>query len=132
MAKNSPANETPKADTPAAPKGFVPKVKRLVTLPVLSLKSGDIAFVKFLSKIEQSKVKQKDKDGKEQDPAHIAQVTMLDTGENRTLICNAVLRSIMLEEYPNDSYIEKGFQIKVADPKAGKRYKGFEVAELEL
>lgn len=131
--KNTPEEQDREAaQQDKAPKPFVPKVKKLVTLPTLTIKGGETVYIKFLSEISVSKVIQKDKDGKDQEPAHIAQVFQLDTGEARTLIVNAVLNSIMVEEYPNHSYKEKGFQITAANPKAGKRYKGFTVAELEL
>lgn len=111
---------------------FVPKVMRIVTVPTLTPKAGTTYFLKFLSAAAESKVRQKDKDGKDQQPAHIAQVVMLETGEARTLIVNAVLLSILGEEYPSNSYVGKGFQIEAHNAKDGKRYKGFSVAELDL
>lgn len=131
MAKEK--SNAPQGDTQTTiPGAFVPKVKRLVTVPTLTLKSGTVYYLKFLTPIAVSKVVNKDKDGKVQEPAHIAQVVQLDSGEARTLIVNAVLASIMVEEFPNDSYVDKGFQIEPTTPKEGKRYKGFTVAELEL
>lgn len=135
----APAPSAPPAATEAAPPvqlqvagAFVPKVKKLVTLPTLTMKAGETYYLKFLTAISKSKVVQKDKDGKEQEAAHIAQVVDLPSGEARTLIVNAVLVSVMSEEYKADAYVGKGFMFKVEKPKDGKRYKGFSVAELEL
>jgi hypothetical protein len=57
--------------------------------------------------------------------------TDLETGQDVQVIVATVLRGILTEDYPNDSYVGKGFAItQYRVP--GKDYNHFDVAELEL
>jgi hypothetical protein len=123
------------AATGSAPGVFAPKIKRHVTLPTLSkLKDGQTIYIRFDSVMTISKVvKPVLKPGdKPEEPATIAQVTMLDTGELYTFLVPAVVKSVLNEEYPKDAYLGKGFAIQQVGQKDGKRYKNYTVAELEL
>jgi hypothetical protein len=122
------------AATGSAPGVFVPKVKRHVTLPTLGkLKDGQVIYIRFDSVMSVSKVTKPQKDGQpKEEPATIAQVTMLDTGELYTFLVPAVVKSVLNEEYPKETYLGKGFAITQVGQKDGKRYKNYTVAELEL
>lgn len=94
------------------------KVKA-VTLALISLKnSGDLVHVRFDSPFVMGK-KLKGDDSKKE-PAHLAQVTDLDTGEEKQMIGPSVLRSTLEEEYPNTAYVGKFFEIENLGKKAGR------------
>lgn len=132
---------------PDGPGATMPAFKTVkkVTLPLLSLKNGDIALVRFDTAAKLGKELKGDKaaDGKaKKEPAHLAQVTDLTTGEEMQMIVPAVLRSTLEEEYPAPSadkphaYVGKSFQITHLGKKVGGKNEGgyntFKIVEIEL
>lgn len=94
------------------------KVKA-VTLALISLKNaGDLVHVRFDTPFVMGK-KLKGDDSKKE-PAHLAQVTDLDTGEEKQMIGPSVLRSTLEEEYPDAKYVGKFFEIENLGKKAGR------------
>ncbi len=53
-------------------------------------------------------------------------------GESKRLLCGKVLVSTLLENFPDDSYVGKTFQVTMGPVPAGKRYKTCEVRLVEL
>lgn len=106
-------------------KAFIPKIKRLVTLPLLKLAVGKVAYVR----IEEPMYTGKAVDDKE--AAILCKVTNLETGELSEIILPTVLRSIFTEEFPDDGYVGKGFSIELVKVD-GKKYHQIKLAELEL
>lgn len=109
------------------------KVTRNVTLPTLSLKEGQIVFVRFEEPIYVGKkVEPKAGDtSKQKEPPHLVNVVDLETGELKTLILNTVLKSTIDEAYPNGAYVRKSFRVEKLPKKAGKEYHGFVIQEVE-
>lgn len=111
------------------------KKVKAVTLALVSLKSsGDMVHVRFDSAFAIGKKLKGDDTKKE--PAHLAMVTDLDTGEEKQMIGPTVLRSTLEEEYPNASYVKKCFEIENLGKKAGKGqsaegYNMFRIVEVE-
>ena len=117
------------------------EVVRNVTLPFIIIPSdGTPFYLKFNTAIEQDKTtfservrkSKKDSDSSQtQEPMHIAEVTNLQTGEIGRLVLHQVLESNLREAYPNDSYVEKNFQIKKQKATKG-RYFVFDIVEIRL
>jgi len=65
----------------------------------------------------------------------MANVINLPTGELVQIMLGSVLKGIMTDEYPNDSYVGKGFVIELTEKKRGRsggNYNTYKVAELDL
>jgi hypothetical protein len=132
------------------------KVKKHVTVQLLKVEDGKTYYVKFNGAIHKAVVNEAEQkkyenakakyDGLSADekakvdpkdipvppnPPQLAQVVNLETGEIVQIIVGSVLESELKREYPDDSYIGKGFQIQKAKIQ-GKRYAAYQIAELEL
>lgn len=111
---------------------FVPTRKKLLTRPILKFIKDEPRYVKFEGKIYLGKeMKQKAGDDKKKEPAHLADVIDLTTGELAQIIINAVPMSVLKENYPDDSYVGKCFAITRQSRKEGKAYDPFLVEEIE-
>jgi hypothetical protein len=114
------------------------KVVKNVTLPVLSLKAGETAYVRIDTKIAQGKeltVSKDKKSGEEnanEKPADICQVTNLASGEQLQFIVSAVVKANIEDQYPAHTYVGKSFRIAKLEKRAGKRYFDFNIAEIEV
>lgn len=130
----------------AAPKF---KIKAHVTLPLLKVAEGkdyavtiETAFVRA-EKGPDRKVKEEFTDpdtgvvtSREvvkpaQEPPVLCQVTDLYTGKRMQMIAGSVFHSELDKKYPDGSYLHKSFAFKVYAIQ-GKRYKGVELAEVEV
>lgn len=102
--------------------------KRSVVLPTLSFKTRQVAFVKVLGEMVRGDRIEGEKDNKE--PAMLAHVVDMQTGEEYNLICPTLLVSAW--EKMEGGYVGKAFEVRVsAQPLPGKRYKAVTVYEVE-
>jgi len=120
------------------------EVAKQVTIPFHKIEeSGVKHFLKFLSAFEKDtsgfsermRRSKKDEEGKtdqSQDPVDIAKVLNLATGQTEKLLAHSVLKSQLMEAYPNDEYVGKMFQIEKKEKQKGKRYFEWEILELKL
>jgi hypothetical protein len=92
--------------------GFVPKVKRCLTLPLIKPKIDKPYYVMFNEPVKIGK-----KVDKQKDAAIIATVTDLETSEIKQLLVPAVLQGILHDDY--------------GAPKFGTKGKGEPMQELE-
>lgn len=108
---------------------FTPKVKKVLTLPLIKLAKGVPVYLQIT---EAFFVGKKIDDKKE--PATIANVIDLATGECAQIIVPSVLKSTIQESYPNDSYVGLGFSIEKtsAAGDGDKAYAKFSVSEIEV
>lgn len=139
------------ADTPnAAPQGFVPKIAKVITLPLLKMRPGEPLYVKFtaphfvgkrikedLATIEENKaLVAAGKPAKPvKEPPVMANVINLPTGELVQIMLGSVLVGILADDYPGDAYVGKGFLIELKEQKRGRNggnYNTYKVAELDL
>ena len=116
------------------PKGL--KLKKIVTVPSLAIKEpGQREILRFDSTIRISKVVDKEKkaDGTpKREPAMIADVTRMDTGEQFIFIVPAVVKENLLRDYENDSFVGRTFLIQNLGKRTPtQRYNDFGIAELE-
>jgi len=118
-----------KTDTKAK---FVPKVKKLITLPLLKFVIDEPIFVKFVDPMFVGKEIKGGGDKAKMEPATLANVVNLETGEQCQIILATVLKSILSENYADDAYVGCGFQITKGKKGSGKSYNPYSVAELEL
>lgn len=135
------ATDATVAAATAAKKPFDPsnvKVARVVTVPQLKLRAGDVVYIQALKPIYKAK-EQKLAEGQKCDmeAPFLLDVVDLTTGQLNNIVVGVVLKDIFVEEYPNDAYVGKGFKIIVGEQKAakaggGKRYNQYEVYEIEL
>lgn len=125
----------------AAPAKFVPKILKIVTVPLLKLRPGMTVYLKIidaLKRAEPLKHVAAPTDGtKAKEPPVLFKAVNLETGEPVQCIAGTLLVDVFADHYPNDSYINKGFMITVNEQKAsagggGKRYNTYAVNEIEL
>jgi hypothetical protein len=110
---------------------FTPTRKKLLTRPVLKYQVDIANYVLIETAMHIGKeMKQKEGD-KKKDPATLCNVIDLRTGEPAQLIMNAVVKSVLTEEYPNDSYVGKCFSITKQARQTGKSYDPFSLEEIE-
>lgn len=127
------------AGTTSPPTKFVPKVLKVITLPLLKLRPGSELFVKIVDKMyqaDQQKNAKPDKDGKLPNPPMLVNVVNLETGELCQIIPGTILQDIFTDKYPNATYVNKGFWIKVGEKKGGgggrSSYNTYTVSEIEV
>ena len=116
------------------PSTFVPKIIKVVTVPLLKLRAGMTVHVKIEAPMEKGKVQKNEPD---KEPATLLRVTNLETGELCQIIVGAALHGIFDDEYPEASYVGRGFQIVIGEQKdskagGGKRYNQYTVNEIEV
>ena len=121
--------EAKKAESTKAP-SF--KVKRNITLPLIKPQLDVPVYVKITSAVFEGKKIEGNGDNAKMEPAHLFNCVNLESGEEAQMIAPAVLLGIFKDEFPEDSYVNKGFMITKHPKQSGKRYHAFSVAELEL
>lgn len=106
------------------------KVKKALTLPVLKLKPGEEVYVQFAGHMHVSKDTGQQMNGKKMEPATVANVIDLTTGEMHVLICATVLNKEIHENYPDGSYVGKSFAITLIRVPE-KKYNLYSIIEIE-
>jgi hypothetical protein len=106
------------------------KIKKSVTLPVHKLKPGEERYFQFVSIMHIGKDTGQVMNGKKMEPATIADVIDLETGEMGVLICATVLHKELIDQYPNDSYVGLAFAITVIKVPE-KKYNLYSIQEIE-
>jgi hypothetical protein len=108
------------------------KRKKLLTRPVLKYVVDSTIYVKIEEKMHIGKeMKKKAGDDKVKEPATLCNVIDLKTGEPAQIILNAVVKSVLTEEYPNDTYVGCCFAITKQARVQGKQYDPFNIEEIE-
>lgn len=115
-------------ETPA----FVPKVKRVITLPLLKFQIDQPVYVRIDGEMFKGKEIKGSGDKAKMEPATLANCTNLETGEACQIIVATVLHSILTEEYENGAYVGKGFMITKGPKGSGKAYNPYTVSEIEV
>lgn len=153
MAAAKQANET-QASTLAPAISF--KEKKRVTLPVIKFIPGTPIYVKIIGEMHLGKKVKGRGDKAQMEPATLAEVQVLatiipavvnektgeiekpedlkmhDKPEEALMICATVLKSVLEENYPEKSYVGKGFKITKMEKKEGRSYNEYDLSELEL
>ena len=127
----SEAKKATTAKTETAAPAFKFKRTKVVTMPLLKPVLDQPFYVKMTGEIFLGK-EIKAGEGAKMEPAHLVNCVNLETGELCQIIVPAVLLSIVNEEYPENSYVGKSFEIVKMAKGGGKRYHPFKVAEIEV
>lgn len=113
--------------------GLIFSKKKVVTVPVLKLMPGVAVYIKVEQVMEVSKqVKQKEVGGKIMDPATIMHCTNLENDEECIVIIGKALEGSLNDNYPNDSYVGKSFEILNSGKLGDKKYNTYSVTEVEI
>lgn len=122
-------------ETKAEPAKFVPKVKRILTLPLIKFEVGKPLYLKMLDKIYRAKpIKNPTAEDAKKEPPLLVNVVDRQTGEMGQIILGAVLANLLHEDYPDDGYVGKTFAIELTGQKRGRSGNNsnmYKVEELE-
>lgn len=105
--------------------------RKLLTIPALSLKENEPRILRFDSLMKIGKVMKAQEGKKQMEPATIASVTDMNTGEIFELIVPAVLQSVLHENFPNDDYVGRVFELEALPKREGKQYRGIKAHLME-
>ncbi len=108
------------------------KVKKILTRPLLKFAKDIPIHVLIEGKMYIGKEMRQKEGEKKKEPATLVDVVNLDTGEQCQVICSAVVKSVLNEEYSGDAYVGKAFRITKLGRAAGKSYDAYGVAEIEV
>lgn len=118
--------------------GFVPKVLKQVSTNLIKLRAGSSIYFKVTAPMKEA-AKATRTDGKDADknPPTLLDGVDLASGEVGTIICGSVLIDLFNSEYPSDSYVNKGFWIRVVEKKdaqagGGRSYNVYDVKEIAV
>lgn len=110
------------------------KVKKNLTLPLIKLQLDVPVYIKFLTEMYVGKeVKGKGEKAK-MEPAILADVINLITGEESQIIINSVVKANLTEheDYRDGKYVGKCFMLVKHDKREGKQYNDFSIQEIEV
>jgi hypothetical protein len=108
------------------------KTKRLLTIPVLKLVQDQPRHVRITEAMHIGKP-QKDKEGVvTKEAATLVNCHNLDDKNALCqIILSAVVKSVLIDEYPGDAYVGLCFRITKRGRNPGKAYNQFDVDEIE-
>ena len=107
------------------------EIVKNLTLDVLKFVLNEPRHVKITAPIHLGKEQKPDAEGKKREPAWVASCINLEDGTECQIIVSAVVRSTLNDDYPNDSYVGKCFQIMKKARVDGKQYFPYGVALIE-
>lgn len=107
---------------------FTPKVKKVITLPMVKLQKDTPIYCRVDAPFFTGKAIDDKKE-----VATLCNITLLETGECAQIIVPSVLKSTFSESYPKDSYVGLCFAIcKTSNAgDGGKAYAKFSLSEIE-
>jgi len=130
MPKQTSNEETTPANAVA---GMLPgfKIARRVTLPLSKWKNEVPKYLRIESPIFEGKEIGQPKEGEvEKKPAWLFNAVDLESGETVQVIAASVLKSTLTEEYPDNGYVGKMFELTQHRDTA-KKYNTFSITEIE-
>lgn len=107
------------------------KVAKVLTLPLFKCVQDEPLPIMILDPMFVGKEMKAAEGAKKKEPATLVNAMHLDTGELGQVICHAVVKSVLTEFYPNDSYVGKCFLLTKHGKDEGKEYNRFDVVEIE-
>lgn len=106
------------------------RVKNL-TLDILKFIENEPRAVKITGAIHLGKPQKAEEGKAAKDPAHLAPCINLEDGSECQIIVAAVVLSVLNDEYPNQAYVGKCFEIVKKAKQPGKQYFPYGVEEIE-
>lgn len=107
------------------------KVK-VVNRQLLKFVKDETRHVKFEGPMHLGKEMKAKEGEKKKEPATLANVVDLETGEECQIIISAVVKSVLEEEYPKNAYVGKSFGITKRGKAPGKAYEQYTVVEVKI
>lgn len=114
---------------------FVPQIIKHVTLPLLKPAIDVPVYIQVLKPMYIGKdvsAKSKNAEEKKKAPATLVDCINMETGELSQMIVPSVLKGIWEDDYPDDTYVNKGFMVTKQAKREGKDYFPFSVAEIAV
>lgn len=118
------------AETKKVP--FSLAVKTKLTKAVIKFEKDVPVYVKIVGAMHAGKQIKGTGDKQSMEPATLCDVVNLESGEEMQLIVSTLVKSILDDNYPGDTYVGKGFQITKHNKREGKRYFDYSVDEVSL
>lgn len=113
--------------------GIIFSKKKTVTVPVLKLMPDQPVYIYVESAMEQSKqVAGAKVAGQSMEPATIMHCTNLDSDTECLLIVGTMLKSVIEESYPNNSYVGLSFEVINHGKRGDKKYNAYSLCEIEV
>lgn len=116
----------------AEPKAIEFETVRVVNRQLLKFEKDVPRHVMFEGKMHLGKEMKAKEGEKKKEPATLADVVNLETGEQVQIIISAVVKSVLEEEYPKDAYLGKCFTITKRGKAPGKSYEQYTVIEVKV
>lgn len=107
------------------------KRKKVLTRPVLKLREDNPVYIKIQGPMQIGKEMKPGADGKKKEPATVADVINLESGEEAQIICGAVIKSVLNESYPDNKYVGLCFAFTKQARQPGKEYNPVHIEEIE-
>jgi hypothetical protein len=128
---------TPKAAAPrkagTTSSGLIFKKTKTVTVPVLKLMPDQPVYIKVENAMEMSKqVAGAKVAGQTMESATIMHCTNLDSDSECLLIVGKMLKSVIEESYPDQSYVGLCFEITNHGKRGDKKYNAYSLTEIEV
>ena len=138
MTKSNTTSEPAAASSSPTP--FIPKVLKQISTNLLKLRVGSEVFLKITAAMKVAPMSAKEAakpEGERKQPPTLIDCVDLPTGETVTIIAGATLKDLLSESYPGDTYVGKGFWIKVIEKKdvqggGGRSYNVYDVKEIAV
>ena len=136
-AKKNQTTETTSAPAQRAGKngvtqsGITFKKVKTVTVPVLKLSPDVPVYIRVEQAMEISK-QIDNKKGQAMEPATIMHCTDLNSDEECLLIVGKMLQSVIDENFPDQSYVGKCFEVINHGKRGDKKYNAYSLNEIEL
>jgi hypothetical protein len=111
---------------------FTPKTVKVLTRPLLKFAADVPHHVLIQGAMYVGKEMKAAAGEKKKEPATLCDAIDLETGEMVQMIVNAVVKSVLSEEYAGNAYVGKAFTITKRQRVQGKSYDPFNVTEIEV
>ena len=113
--------------------GLVFTKKKTVTVPILKLMPDQPVYIKVENAMEMSRqVAGAKVAGQSMEPATIMHCTNLDSDTECLLIVGTMLKSVIEESYPNQSYVGLCFEVTNHGKRGDKKYNAYSLTEIEV
>ena len=112
--------------------GLMFKKLKTVTVPVLKLMPDAPVYIQPTKAMYIGKEMPAKAGSKPMEPATLLEVIDLSTENEGIVIVGAVLRGIISEAYPDESYVGKMFELVNHGKRGDKKYNSYSLTEVEL
>ncbi len=123
---------TLKTKTGTTKSGLIFAKKKTVTVPVLKLMPDQPVYIRVENAMEVSRPAGAKVPGQSMEPATIMHCTNLDSDTECLLIVGTMLKSVIEQSYPNQSYVGLSFEVVNHGKRGDKKYNAYSLCEIEV